>query len=149
MAVFNGVFPIQAGKEEDARAFAAETFGSRRPDFEAHLARAGVTRETWSLQATPMGTLMLVWFEGEACICMDEMQVDFITSRMKVKRTMMFDDGRTREIDYQIRIYSLHELGKLLHDHGFRVAEVSGNCATPGVFFGTASPRTLILAEKR
>jgi SAM-dependent methyltransferase len=91
----------------------------------------------------------LVWFEGEACICMDEMQVDFITSRMKVKRTMMFDDGRTREIDYQIRIYSLHELGKLLHDHGFRVAEVSGNCATPGVFFGTASPRTLILAEKR
>lgn len=91
----------------------------------------------------------LVWFEGDACICMDEMQVDFITSRMKVKRTMMFDDGRTREIDYQIRVYSLHELGKLLHDHGFRIAEVSGNCATPGVYFGTASPRTLILAEKR
>jgi SAM-dependent methyltransferase len=91
----------------------------------------------------------LVWFEGEACICMDEMQVDFITSRMKVKRTMMFDDGRTREIDYQIRIYSLHELGKMLHDHGFRVAEASGNCATPGVYFGSASPRTLILAEKR
>jgi SAM-dependent methyltransferase len=91
----------------------------------------------------------LVWFEGDACICMDEMQVDFITSRMKVKRTMMFDDGRTREIDYQIRIYSLHELGKMLHDHGFRIAEVSGNCATPGVYFGSASPRTLILAEKR
>ena len=26
MAVCNGMFPIQAGKEEDARAFAAETF---------------------------------------------------------------------------------------------------------------------------
>jgi hypothetical protein len=80
---------------------------------------------------------------------MDEMQVDFITSRMKVKRTMMMDDGRTREIDYSIRVYSLHELGKMLHEHGFRVAEVSGCTATPGVFFGTASQRTFILAEKR
>ena len=65
MGVFNGVFPIQAGKEVDARAFAAETFGARRPGFEAHLARGGVTRETWSLQETPMGSLMLIWFEGD------------------------------------------------------------------------------------
>jgi hypothetical protein len=65
MGVFNGVFPIQAGKEEDARAFAAETFGPRRADLAAHLARADVTRETWTLQETPMGSLMLVWFEGD------------------------------------------------------------------------------------
>jgi hypothetical protein len=80
---------------------------------------------------------------------MDEMQVDFITSRMKVKRTLMMDDGRTKEIEYSIRIYSLHELGKMLHDNGFRVAEVSGGTGTPGVFFGCEAPRTLILAEKR
>jgi SAM-dependent methyltransferase len=91
----------------------------------------------------------LVWFEGDGCICMDEMQVDWITSRMRVKRTMMLDDGRTKEIEYSIRIYALHELGKLLHDHGFRVAEVSGRIATPGVFFGPTSPRTIILAEKK
>lgn len=91
----------------------------------------------------------LVWFEGDGCICMDEMQVDWITSRLRVKRTMMMDDGRSKEIEYSIRIYALHELGRLLHDHGFRVAEVSGRTATPGVFFGSASPRTLILAEKR
>jgi hypothetical protein len=65
MGVFNGVFPIQAGKEADARAFAAETFGPRRLDFAAHLERAGVSRETWTLQETPMGSLMLVWFEGD------------------------------------------------------------------------------------
>ena len=65
MAVFNGVFPIQAGKEEDARAFAAESLGARRSDFEAHLARAGITRETWTLQETPMGSLMVVWFDGD------------------------------------------------------------------------------------
>jgi hypothetical protein len=65
MGVFNGVFPIRAGKEEDARAFAAETVGARRRDYEAHLARVGITRETWSLQDTPMGSLMVVWFEGD------------------------------------------------------------------------------------
>src|SRR3954471_19567181 len=65
MAVFNGVFPVKAGKEEDARAFAAETFGARRQDFEAHMARGGITRETWTLQQTPMGSFMLVWFEGD------------------------------------------------------------------------------------
>jgi hypothetical protein len=91
----------------------------------------------------------LAWFEGDGCICMDEMQIDWITSRMRVKRTMMMDDGRSKEIEYSVRVYSLHELGKILHDHGFRVAEVSGRTATPGVFFGNESPRTLILAEKR
>jgi SAM-dependent methyltransferase len=91
----------------------------------------------------------LAWFEGDGCICMDEMSIDWITSRMKVKRTMMMDDGRTKEIDYSVRIYSLHELGKILHDAGFRVAEVSGRCATPGVFFGSESPKTMILAEKK
>jgi SAM-dependent methyltransferase len=91
----------------------------------------------------------LAWYEGDGCICMDEMHIDFITSRMKVKRTLMMDDGRTKEIEYSIRVYSLHELGKLLHDNGFRVAEVSGRTGTPGVFFGCESPRTLILAEKR
>ena len=91
----------------------------------------------------------LAWFEGEGCVCMDEMQVDWITSRMRVKRTMMLDDGRSKEIEYSIRIYSLHELGRILHDQGFRVVEVSGRTGTPGVFFGGESQRTLILAEKR
>jgi SAM-dependent methyltransferase len=91
----------------------------------------------------------LAWFEGDGCICMDEMSIDWITSRMKVKRTMMMDDGRTKEIDYSVRIYSLHELGRVLHEAGFRVAEVSGRTGTPGVYFGNESPRTMILAEKK
>jgi SAM-dependent methyltransferase len=91
----------------------------------------------------------LAWFEGDGCVCMDEMVMDFITSRMRVKRTMMLDDGRTREIEYSIRTYGLHELGKLLHDSGFKVCEVSGRITTPGVYFGQESPRTIILAEKR
>jgi SAM-dependent methyltransferase len=91
----------------------------------------------------------LVWFEGDGCVCMDDMTIDWITSRMRVKRTMMMDDGRSREIEYSIRLYALHELGKLLHENGFRVVQVSGRVETPGVFFGANSPRTLILAEKK
>jgi SAM-dependent methyltransferase len=90
----------------------------------------------------------LVWFEGEGCVCMDEMRVDFIHSRLRVKRMVMLDDGRTRELDYSIRLYTLHELGRLLHDVGFKVTEVSGHPATPGVFMGADSPRLIVLAEK-
>lgn len=90
----------------------------------------------------------LVWFEGDGCVCMDEMQVDFFTSRLKVKRTVMFEDGRTREIDYSIRLYNLHEIGKMMHDCGFRVVQVTGHPAHPGVFFGSESPRIIVLAER-
>ncbi len=65
MGVFNGVFPIKPGRDDDARAFAAETFGPRRAEFEAHMTRSDITRETWSLQETPMGSLIVVWFEGD------------------------------------------------------------------------------------
>lgn len=65
MSVFNGMFPIRAGKEEAARAFAAEAIGTRRSELESHYARVDVIRETWALQETPMGSFMLVWFEGD------------------------------------------------------------------------------------
>jgi hypothetical protein len=47
-----------------------------------------------------------------------------------------------------VRIYGLHELGKLLHDIGFKVIQASGAPAAPGVFFGAQSPRVIILAAK-
>ena len=54
----------------------------------------------------------------------------------------------SRECSYSIRLYSLHELGKLLHDVGFRVTEASGHPSMPGVFFGEQSPRLIVLAQK-
>lgn len=65
MAVFNGAFPVLPGKEDAARAFAAAVHGPKRTDFEAMQARSKVTRETWSVQQTPAGTFMLVWFDGD------------------------------------------------------------------------------------
>ncbi|MFO0616207.1 MAG: methyltransferase domain-containing protein [Polyangiaceae bacterium] len=90
----------------------------------------------------------LVWFEGDRCTCMDEMQVDFLTSRLKVKRTAMFEDGHSREVEYSLRLYSLDALGRMLREVGFRVVEVTGLVAHPGIFFGTESPRLIILAER-
>jgi SAM-dependent methyltransferase len=89
-----------------------------------------------------------VWYEGDACVCMDDMSVDFITSRLRVKRSLILDDGRTRECSYSVRLYALHELGKILHDVGFRVTEASGHPSTPGVFFGQCSPRLIVLAQR-
>ncbi len=90
----------------------------------------------------------LVWFEGTQCVCMDDMFVDFFTSRMRVKRTAMFEGGLSRELDYSIRLYSLSELGRMLKEVGFKVVEITGHTAHPGVFFGTESPRLIVLAER-
>ena len=59
------------------------------------------------------------------------------------------DDGRQREFEYSIRLYSLHELGQVLHEAGFRILEVSGHTRTPGAFFGPSSRELIILAQKR
>lgn len=89
------------------------------------------------------------WFEGDGCVCMDDMHVDFITSRLCVKRTIMLDDGRNKECLYSIRLFGLHELGRMLHEIGFRVNEVSGQIAMRGVFMGATSPRLIITVTKR
>lgn len=89
------------------------------------------------------------WFEGEGCVCMDDMHVDFITSRLCVKRTIMLDDGRNKECLYSIRLFGLHELGRMLHEIGFRVNEVTGHIAMRGVYMGATSPRLIMLVTKR
>ena len=43
--MFNGMFPVVAGKEHDARAFAAETMGARRADYDAARPGEGPVRQ--------------------------------------------------------------------------------------------------------
>ena len=64
MGVFNGVFPVLPGKEDAMRAYAAEVNGARRTDFTAAQIALGITRQTWTHQQTPDGSLVLVWFEA-------------------------------------------------------------------------------------
>jgi SAM-dependent methyltransferase len=91
----------------------------------------------------------LVWFEGDGCVCMEETELNFFTSRLHVKRTVIHDTGKQTDNEYAMRLYSLHELGQMLNAVGFRVVEVSGRDTVPGVFFGHESPNLIIVAQRR
>jgi ubiquinone/menaquinone biosynthesis C-methylase UbiE len=91
----------------------------------------------------------MTWYEADGCVCMEETQFNWFTSRLEGKRTLLLEDGRQREQKFSMRLYSLHELGKLLNSAGFRVIEVSGHQKTPGAFFGSHSMMLIILAQKR
>ena len=89
-----------------------------------------------------------VWWEGDGCVVLEEVDFNFQTSRLSVRRSVVFQDGRQVEHDISIRAYSLHELGKLLRQAGFRVLEVSGGVATQGYFFGSKSRSVIMLCER-
>lgn len=90
----------------------------------------------------------LVWFEGQRCICMDDAHLETASSRLVVHRTVLFEEGRSREFDFSLRLFSAHEIRAMLERVGFRVVEISGQIATPGAFFGADSPRLIVLAER-
>lgn len=90
-----------------------------------------------------------VWWEGDGCVVLEEVEFNYFTSRLQSSRSVVFDDGRQLEQELSIRSYSLHELGKLLHAAGFKVVDVSGNLATPGRFLGPLSRHLIVVAEKR
>jgi SAM-dependent methyltransferase len=90
-----------------------------------------------------------VWWEGTGCVVLEEVDFNFHTSRIVTRRSVVFEDGRQLEQEISVRAYSLHELGRLLRQAGFRVIDISGSLATRGRFFGSASRNIIILAEKR
>ncbi len=101
MAIFNAAFPILQGKEDAGRAFASETIGARKADFDALQARSNITRETWTMQETPMGSFMLVWFEGDVEHAFSDLATDnseFVTwFRNQVKDVTGVDLGTPPE----------------------------------------------------
>jgi hypothetical protein len=74
---------------------------------------------------------------------------NFHTSRILTHRSIVFEDGRQLEQEISVRAYSLHEIGRLLRQAGFRVLDVSGGLATRGQFFGNTSRNMFVLAERR
>jgi SAM-dependent methyltransferase len=90
-----------------------------------------------------------VWWEGEGCVVLEEVELNYFSSRIAVNRSVVFDDGRQLEQEISVRAYSLHEVGKLMHAAGFRVLEVSGGYHTRGRFFGNQSRHIIVLAERK
>lgn len=64
MATISMALPILPGQAARYRSFCKEFSGPRRDDFAASEGRIGITRETWTLQPTPMGDLAIVWAEA-------------------------------------------------------------------------------------
>ncbi len=90
----------------------------------------------------------MAWFQRPGVICMDEVHFNTLTSRLEVKRMAMFQEGRSRELAYSIRLYSLHEITGLLEVAGFRILEISGKRAHRGAFFDTESPRIIAVCQR-
>ncbi|MFO0637485.1 MAG: methyltransferase domain-containing protein [Nannocystaceae bacterium] len=89
------------------------------------------------------------WWQGQGCVVLDE--VDFLdrTSRINVRRTIVFEDARQFEHAYSVRAYSLHELVGACEGVGLQVVEVSGSRHTRGRFFGATSPDIWLVCERR
>ena len=90
-----------------------------------------------------------VWWQGDGCVVLEEVDFNYFTSRLQVQRQIILESGRQLEQDISIRAYSLHEIGKVLTHAGFRVLEVSGNLDLRGRFYGNESRQLIVVAEKR
>jgi SAM-dependent methyltransferase len=89
-----------------------------------------------------------VWWEGDGCVVLEEVDFNYHTSRVLIRRSVVFGSGRQSEQEISMRAYSLHELGKLLRQAGFRVLDISGGLATKSKFFGAASRNIMALCER-
>jgi SAM-dependent methyltransferase len=96
------------------------------------------------------GLPMRVWWAGTECLVLEEIDLEPLSGVLQVKRSIVFDD-HTRapwEQHMQIRLYSSHELAYMLRRAGFRVLSLSGDFSYPSAFFGNASKRVILLAER-
>lgn len=89
------------------------------------------------------------WWQGRGCLVLDVADMQFSTGRMRIHRTVVFEDGRQFEHHISIRAYSAHTLTKMLTTMGARVLDLSGSRDTPGRFYGGASPEIWIFAQRR
>ncbi len=90
-----------------------------------------------------------VWWQGDGCVVLEEVDFNYFTSRLQVQRQIILESGRQLEQEISIRAYSLHEIGKVLHHAGFRVLEVSGSLELRGRFYGNESRQLVVVAERR
>lgn len=89
-----------------------------------------------------------VWWEGDGCVILEEVDFNYHTSRVLIRRSVVFGNGRQSEQEISMRAYSLHEVGRLLRMAGLRVLDVSGSLATKSRFFGAASRNIIALCER-
>jgi SAM-dependent methyltransferase len=88
------------------------------------------------------------WWEGDGCVVLEEVDFNFHTSRVLIRRSIVFGDGRQVESEISIRVYSLHELGRVLRRAGFQIVEASGSLANKEPFLGASSRHVVLVCER-
>jgi len=88
------------------------------------------------------------WWQGQGCLVLDEAQLDSVTSRVKVHRTIVFEDGRQFDHNYELRAYGLNELIGACRRAGLAVVEYAGSTHTRGRFFGASSADIWLLVRR-
>jgi SAM-dependent methyltransferase len=88
------------------------------------------------------------WWQGRGCLVLDVADMQFSAGRVRIHRTVVFEDGRQFEHHISMRAYSAHTLAKMLATMGARVIELSGSRDTRGRFYGGASPEIWIFAQR-
>ncbi len=92
----------------------------------------------------------MVWFQMDNMVCMEETDFNYINNRLYISRQLIIGDNeRQTKHEFSLRLFSLSDIGQLLHHTGFAVLKVSGHRATPGAFFGPESAKLIIVAERR
>jgi SAM-dependent methyltransferase len=89
-----------------------------------------------------------VWWEGDGCVVLEEVDFNYHTSRVLIRRSVVFGNGRQSEQEISLRAYSLHEVGKLLRQAGLRVLDVSGGLGTKSKFYGASSRNIIAVCER-
>jgi hypothetical protein len=64
MPIINFALPVIPGREDRVRQFAGQVNGPKNEDFKRFLTDSTTARESWTLQSTPGGSFLLVWFEA-------------------------------------------------------------------------------------
>ncbi|MCA9526569.1 MAG: methyltransferase domain-containing protein [Myxococcales bacterium] len=88
------------------------------------------------------------WWEGEGCLVQEDIELALGTSRLEIRRYLVFADGRERIYDISIRLFAVHELRHLAQLVGLEILEVSGSVHTAGAFFGCGSERIMLTARR-
>ena len=96
------------------------------------------------ISATPQRS----WWETGELVVMDDVNFDHMTSRLHVERSLVDAGGYPWEQAISIRLYAPHELCAMMRALGLEILGVSGDIATPGVYFGAENRCNIVTARK-
>ena len=88
------------------------------------------------------------WWEGRGCLVQEDAEFDQLESRIRVKRLVVTAEGTQDECHIDVRLYSIHELIRLLKLTGFEIVSTGGGCRTQGAFFAASSEKLVVVARK-